>query len=294
MSATESRGWNVPGSAPSRLRVVGAGLSRPGLAVPLALLAAVAALAAFGPLLVRHDPVAQDLLRALEGPSLAHPLGTDHVGRDVASRLAHGAWRSLGLAFACVGVATAAGLALGLIAAYAGRWSDAAIMRLADLMLAFPGILLALLIAGLLGGGVLPLLIGIKLTLWPQFARMARAIALTELGEPHVEAARLAGFPARTILTRHVLPAVLRQTTTLATLGLGAAIMSISALGFLGLGLQPPTPEWGAMISELLPYMAEAPVQMAAPCLAIFVSVLGATLLGQALSESPLDTEAGR
>jgi peptide/nickel transport system permease protein len=257
------------------------------LALPLTLLGLVAALALLGPLLIAHDPIAQDLMRALEGPSLAHPLGTDHVGRDVAARLSHGAARSLGLALSCVTVATGIGLLLGLVAAYAGRWADIAIMRLSDLMLAFPGILLALLIAGFMGGGILPMLIGIKLTLWPQFARMARAIAQGELAQPHVEAARLAGFPAHTILARHVLPAVLRQTTTLATLGLGAAIMSISALGFLGLGLQPPTPEWGAMISEMLPTISEAPVQMAAPCLAIFVTVLGATLLGQAFSEEP-------
>jgi ABC-type dipeptide/oligopeptide/nickel transport system permease subunit len=276
------------------MRTEGGDGLKAGLALPLVLLAAVAGLALFGPLLSPHDPTVQDLLHALEGPSLAHPLGTDHVGRDVFARLAHGAGRSLGIALACVGAATGVGLGLGLIAAYAGRWSDMAIMRLADLMLAFPGILLALLISGFLGGGVLPMLIGIKLTLWPQFARMARAIAQGELKEPHVEAARLAGFPARTLLIRHVLPAVLRQTTTLATLGLGAAIMSISALGFLGLGLQPPTPEWGAMISELLPYISEAPVQMAAPCLAIFVSVLGATLLGQALSETDPGKETER
>lgn len=256
------------------------------LALPLILLGLVAALAILGPVLIPHDPIAQDLMRALEDPSLDHLLGTDHVGRDVAARLVHGAARSLGLALSCVTVATSVGLLLGLVAAYAGRWADIAIMRLSDLMLAFPGILLALLIAGFMGGGILPMLIGIKLTLWPQFARMARAIALGELAQPHVEAARLAGFPAHTILIRHVLPAVLCQTTTLATLGLGAAIMSISALGFLGLGLQPPAPEWGAMISEMLPTMSEAPVQMAAPCLAIFVSVLGATLLGQALAET--------
>lgn len=266
----------------------------PNVAVPAAMLAAIALVALAGPVLVPHDPIAQDLVRALEGPSLAHPFGTDHVGRDMLARVVHGAARSLGIATLCVAAATGVGTLLGLVAAYAGRWSDVAIMRLADLMLAFPGILLALLIAGFLGGGVLPLLIGIKLTLWPQFARMARAIALGELAEPHVEAARLAGFPARTILARHVLPAVLRQTATLATLGLGAAIMSISALGFLGLGLQPPVPEWGAMISELLPYMVEAPVQIGAPCLAIFVSVLAATLLGQALTEDAPDGEATR
>jgi ABC-type dipeptide/oligopeptide/nickel transport system permease subunit len=257
------------------------------LVAPLLLLGGLAALVVIGPLVIPHDPAAQDLVRTLEGPSAQHWLGTDHLGRDIAARLVHGGVRSLGIAVACVGFATGVGVALGLLAAYAGRVADIVIMRLADLMLAFPGILLALLISGFLGGGVLPMLIGIKLALWPQFARMARAIAIGELAQPHVEAARLAGFPALTILRRHVLPPVLRQTVTLATLGLGAAIMSISSLGFLGLGLQPPTPEWGAMISELLPYLAEAPVQMAAPCLAIFLAVLGATLLGQALAEPP-------
>ncbi|HEV2554595.1 MAG TPA: ABC transporter permease [Bosea sp. (in: a-proteobacteria)] len=257
------------------------------LVAPLLLLGGLAALVVIGPLVIPHDPAAQDLVRTLEGPSAQHWFGTDHLGRDIAARLVHGGVRSLGIAVACVGFATGVGVALGLLAAYAGRVADIAIMRLADLMLAFPGILLALLISGFLGGGVLPMLIGIKLALWPQFARMARAIAIGELAQPHVEAARLAGFSALTILRRHVLPPVLRQTVTLATLGLGAAIMSISSLGFLGLGLQPPTPEWGAMISELLPYLAEAPVQMAAPCLAIFLAVLGATLLGQALAEPP-------
>jgi peptide/nickel transport system permease protein len=257
------------------------------LVAPLLLLGGLAALVVIGPLVIPHDPAAQDLVRTLEGPSAQHWFGTDHLGRDIAARLVHGGVRSLGIAVACVGFATGVGVALGLLAAYAGRVADIAIMRLADLMLAFPGILLALLISGFLGGGVLPMLIGIKLALWPQFARMARAIAIGELAQPHVEAARLAGFPALTILRRHVLPPVLRQTVTLATLGLGAAIMSISSLGFLGLGLQPPTPEWGAMISELLPYLAEAPVQMAAPCLAIFLAVLGATMLGQALAETP-------
>jgi peptide/nickel transport system permease protein len=257
------------------------------LVAPLLLLGGLAALVVIGPLVIPHDPAAQDLVRTLEGPSAQHWFGTDHLGRDIAARLAQGGVRSLGIAVACVGFATGVGVALGVLAAYAGRVADIAIMRLADLMLAFPGILLALLISGFLGGGVLPMLIGIKLALWPQFARMARAIAIGELAQPHVEAARLAGFPALTILRRHVLPPVLRQTVTLATLGLGAAIMSISSLGFLGLGLQPPTPEWGAMISELLPYLAEAPVQMAAPCLAIFLAVLGATMLGQALAETP-------
>lgn len=250
-----------------------------------ALLAVMLALALFGPLLASGDPNAQDLMQTVAPPSAAHPLGTDEVGRDVLTRLLHAAPRSLGIALACVIVATGLGVLLGLVAACLGGLADTLIMRLSDLMLAFPGILLALLLAGMLGGGVVPMLIGIKLTLWPQFARMTRAVAIGVLDEAHVEAARLAGFPATTILRRHVLPAVMQQVTPLATLGVGSAVMSISALGFLGLGLQPPTPEWGAMISTLLPYLSEAPVQMAAPCVAIFLAVLGCSLTGQALAD---------
>jgi peptide/nickel transport system permease protein len=157
-------------------------------------------------------------------------------------------------------------------------------MRLADLMLAFPGLLLALLFAGFLGGGVWPMLIGLKLALWPQYARMTEAVASRTWREPHVEAARLAGFGSGHILVHHVLPGVARTVTPLATLGIGAAIMSISALGFLGLGLQPPAPEWGTMINEMLPYLAEGQVQMAAPCAAIFLTVLAFTLAGRALT----------
>jgi ABC-type dipeptide/oligopeptide/nickel transport system permease subunit len=258
----------------------------------VALIVLMGAVALLGPLVCTTDPNAQDLMATLASPSRAHPLGTDHVGRDMLARLLHGAPRSLGLAVACVAGAALPGVALGLVAARAGGVLDTAIMRLADLMLAFPGILLALLLAGFLGGGVAPMLVGLTLTLWPQFARMARAIALSVLAEAHVEAAALASFPSRTIMLRHVLPPVLRHVTVLATLGIGSMIVAISALGFLGLGLQPPTPEWGAMISELLPYLSEAPVQMAAPCLAIFLTVLGCTLIGEAWS-SALDRRHG-
>jgi peptide/nickel transport system permease protein len=270
---------------PGLLRADAAQPWRGAGAIGLSLIAGMALLALLGPLLVSADPAAQDLMRTLEAPSLAHPLGTDHVGRDVLARTVHGAARSIGIALLCVAFATSIGVALGLMAAWRGGWVDAVIMRLADLMLAFPGILLALLLAGFLGGGIVPMLIGIKLTLWPQFARMARNVALGTLAEAHVEAAMLAGFPPRTILLRHVLPPVAQHVMVLATLGVGAAIMSISALGFLGLGLQPPVPEWGAMVSELLPYLSEAPVQMAAPCLGIFLAVLGFTLAGEAWSQ---------
>ncbi|MCA3630424.1 MAG: ABC transporter permease [Methylobacterium sp.] len=247
---------------------------------PLAILAAFAVL---GPFLAPYDPNSQDLLKVMEAPSARHLLGTDHVGRDVLSRVLAGAPHSLGLAVLCVVLAAGIGVMLGLLAANGSRFTRILIMRLADLMLAFPGLLLALLFSGFLGGGIWPMLIGLKLALWPLYARMAEAVATGVLREGHVEAARLAGFPERVILLRHVLPPVLRAILPLATLGVGQAIMSISALGFLGLGLKPPTPEWGAMINELLPFLSEGFVQMAAPCLMIFASVLALTLAGRAL-----------
>jgi peptide/nickel transport system permease protein len=250
-------------------------------------LVVLAGLALTGPFLAPQDPDAQDLMRVMQAPSISHLLGTDHVGRDVLSRVLAGAPHSLGLAVLCVALAASIGVALGLIAANGGNFVRALIMRLADLMLAFPGLLLALLLAGFLGGGIWPLLIGVNLALWPQYARLAEAVATGALREGHVEAARLAGFSEGTILTHHVLPPVLRAVMPLATLGAGQAIMSISALGFLGLGLKPPTPEWGAMINELLPFLAEGSVQMAAPCLMIFVSVLSLTLAGRAIAADP-------
>lgn len=250
-------------------------------------LLALAAVGVLGPFVAPHDPNAQDLLRVMEAPSASHWLGTDQVGRDVLSRALAGAPRSLGLAVLAVALATGVGVALGLVAASGGRLTRMLIMRFADLMLAIPGLLLALLFAGFMGGGVLPMLIGLKLSLWPQYARMSEAVASVVLREPHVEAAQLAGFSRAHIVVHHVLPGVLRTIMPLATLGIGSAIMSISALGFLGLGLQPPTPEWGAMINELLPYLAEGPVQMAAPCCLIFLAVLAFTLAGRALLAQP-------
>lgn len=255
-----------------------------GLRVGLALagLLAASTLAPFW--LPLPDPNRQDLMAVLAPPGAAHLLGTDHLGRDILSRVLHGTPRSLGIALACVASTSVVGVLLGLAAALGGRLADSLVMRLADLVLAFPGLLLALLLAGLTGGGLLPMAIGIQIALWPLFARMARANARVALQETHVEAARLAGFSNGHILRHHLLPPVLRQSVSLAALGVGSAILTISSLGFLGLGLEPPTPEWGAMIGELLPYAPEAPVQILAPCLAIVASVLAFTLVGESIA----------
>jgi ABC-type dipeptide/oligopeptide/nickel transport system permease subunit len=235
---------------------------------------AILAVAASVHLVLPGDPSAQNLSNALAGPSMFHPFGFDHLGRDVFLRVTHAAPLSLGLAALCVLFAYGSGAILGMIAAYRGGLVDALLMRLVDLLLAFPGILLALLLAGFLGGGPGPILFGISLGLMPQFARLSRATAGQVLAEPHVEAAELAGFPVTAILRRHVLPPVFQATLPIAVLSIGGAILSVSSLGFLGLGIRPPTPEWGAMISEMMPYISEAPFQLAAPCLAIFLSVL--------------------
>jgi ABC-type dipeptide/oligopeptide/nickel transport system permease subunit len=247
----------------------------------------LAMLAGLGPFLAPMDPGAQDLMRVMEPPGLQHWLGTDHLGRDVFSRILAGAPVSLGLAALCVTLAATLGTLLGLLAANGGRVRRAAILRAADVTLAFPGLLLALLLAGLFGGGIGPMLAGLNLAMWPQYARMTDATAAAVLRAGHVEAARLAGFAEWIVLAHHVLPPVLRMVLPLATLGIGQAVMSIAALGFLGLGLKPPTPEWGAMINETMPFLAEGIVQALAPCVAIFLSVLLATQGARAAARLP-------
>lgn len=249
---------------------------------PWTLPAVVALLVIAGLLFYPADPYQQDLMRVLHPPSSEHWLGTDHLGRDVMARVLHASYRSIGIAIICVGVSVGVGGALGLTSALVGGVTDTVIMRAADATLALPGIVVALAFAAFFGGGVMPVILGLNLSFWPSFARLSRAIALSTLVENHVEAARMAGFGSLAILRRHLLPPVVIQLSGLVALNIGVAILSISSLGFLGFGLQPPQPEWGAMINELIPYMAEAKAQIAGPCLAIFVTVsLMSFLAGQ-------------
>jgi len=251
----------------------------------IALAGLVALFSALGPFLVTADPDRQLLAAALTPPGADFWLGSDPVGRSLLSRLAHGAWRSLGLAMGCVAVSCALGVGLGLYSAWRGGWVEALAMRAADLVMAFPGLLLALLLSGLLGGGPGPLALGLTVSQWPQFARVTRAAAASVLARPHVEAAILTGHAPRFILIHHVLPVIAPQIAAMASLGVGAAVLAIASLGFLGIGLQAPTAEWGAMVNEMLPYHEEAPLLVWAPSLAIFVSVLALHLLGEGLAE---------
>ena len=231
------------------------------------LLVLIVLFAWLGPLLIDADPARQQLARFLEAPSLAHPLGYDQLGRDMLARLVHGTRLSLSLAVVSVLSAAIPGVLIGLLAAFA------------DAVLALPGRLLVLLLAAFAPGGFWPLYVGISLALWVEYFRVVRAASRILLASPQVEASRLLGFGPGYIVRRHLLPALLPRLFTLMRFGLAGAVLAMSALGFVGVGLQPPTPELGVMMIELLPYYREAPWLLGAPVGVLFLTLLGLLLL---------------
>ena len=250
-----------------------------GSTLGVVLVLSVVAFALVGPLLTTVDPARQILSRALEAPSAEYWLGTDHLGRSVLSRLAHAARLSLGLAALSVLAAATFGAGAGLMAAWLGGWADRVLGGLADAVLAIPGLLLVLLLAAVAPGQPWALFLGLSMAAWVEWFRLTRAAARSLIASPAVEAAGVLGFGWPHILRRHVLPELLPMLGTLAALGLGNAVLAVGALGFVGVGLRPPTPEWGLMMTEMLPYHTEAPVALLAPAVCLFVLVLGAQLI---------------
>jgi peptide/nickel transport system permease protein len=250
-----------------------------------ALLLALIAAAAAAPLLTPHDPLAVDIRNGLAPPSIEHPLGTDHLGRDVLSRLLHGARASLAASGAVVALITAIGTAVGMVAGFYGGWVDRAVTAVMNVLLAFPSFILALVVAGLLGPGVRNVVLGLTLVRWVGCARVVRSLVLSLRERQYVEAARSIGAGPWRILWRHLAPNLLGTVLVLATLDLGATILSLSGLSFIGLGVQLPHPEWGAMLNHSRPYMQTAPRLMLFPGLAITLAVLSANLLGDALRD---------
>ncbi len=243
------------------------------------ILAVIAAFALAGPALVGVDPAAQDLERFLEAPSLAHPLGTDHLGRSMLARLAHAASLSLWLAGLAVASAAIPGTALGILAAWRGGWAERVCVTLADMVLALPGLLLVLLFAAFAPGRFWPLYVGLSLAFWVEYFRVVRARATSLLASPQVEASRLLGFGPLYIVRRHLWPELAPLLGTLASLGAASAVLAMAALGFVGVGVRPPTPELGVMMVELLPYYQEAPWLVAAPVGLLILTVLGLVLV---------------
>ncbi|MEM9797002.1 MAG: ABC transporter permease [Pseudomonadota bacterium] len=243
-------------------------------------------LAVVGPWLAPHDPSAVDIPARLEGPSVVHPLGTDALGRDTLSRLLHGARWSLGLAFVISGLGLLIGTAVGLVAALGGRVADWLVMRATDTFLAFPELVAAVVIAGLLAPGTPSLIFALTVVGWMRYARVARGIGLGLATRGYVVQARLAGLSPLAIARWHYLPSLLPSLTVVWTGMFARAILGISALGFLGFGVQPPHPEWGTMLLDARVHMRATPLLMIWPGLAIVACVLAINLTGDALRDA--------
>ncbi|MBI1966467.1 MAG: ABC transporter permease [Gemmatimonadetes bacterium] len=254
--------------------------------VGLAAVAAVVLLAALAPWLAPADPSRGDLAASLRAPSAANLLGTDAQGRDVLSRVLYGARVSLAVGLVSQGIALLLGITLGLAAGYYGRWVDAAVMRLADVTLAFPSLLLLIAIAAAVQPSLPVVFVVIGVVGWAGMARLVRGQVLQVRALEYVQAARALGASDGRIVARHVLPNVVAPVLVAATLGIGGAIMAEAALSFVGLGAQPPTPSWGAMVAEGRDLLRVAPWVSLVPGLAIGAAVLGVNLLGDGLRDA--------
>lgn len=243
-------------------------------------------LALLGPMFAPHDPTQIDIPNRLSPPSAEWPLGTDALGRDILSRLLFGARSSLGLAFLISVIGLCIGTVAGLLAAQGGKFADWCVMRTTDTFLAFPDLVAAVVIAGVLGAGTGSLIFALTVTGWMRYARVARGIGLSLRTRGYVVQAQLVGLSPMAIARWHYLPSLLPSLTVVWTGMFARAILGISALGFLGFGVQPPMPEWGTMLLDARIHMRSTPLQMIWPGLAVVVCVLAINLSGDALRDA--------
>jgi peptide/nickel transport system permease protein len=233
-----------------------------------------------------YDPIKTNQRLSLEPPSISHLMGTDRFGRDIFSRVVWAGQTSLPIGLVAVGIGVLFGVSLGLLAGYYGGWFDAVSMRAVDLLLAFPGILLALAIIAVLGGGLTNLMIAVGISAIPDYVRITRGTVLSLKEREFVIAARVIGCRGPSIMFRHILPNVMAPLIVLATLGMAAALITGSALSFLGLGIKPPTPEWGNMLAEGREFLQHAWWVAFFPGAAIMLTVLSINLLGDGLRDA--------
>lgn len=250
-----------------------------------ALAVLLVAIAAFSSFIVPYDPYAQDLGLALLPPSLEHPAGTDRYGRDLLSRIVVGAQSSVFSTLALVAIVAAVGTVVGIVSGWSKGKLDAVLMRTSDVFLAFPGLVFALAVASVLGGGMHNAVIALAAISWPKYARIARGLTLAQRKLPYVDAARMSGCTTSALLLRHVLPNVAGPIVVTAVLDIGTMMMELAGLSFLGLGAQPPLAEWGSMMSDSRNLLQTAPWTVLAPGVAIFVTVMVFNLLGDALRD---------
>lgn len=242
--------------------------------------------AIFAPLIAPYDPTAQSIPDRYQAPSSEHLLGTDELGRDIFSRIVYGTRISIQIGIIAVGISLIVGVTLGAVAGYFGRWVDQIIMRIIDIMMAFPSILLAIALVAVLGPNLRNAMIAVGIVGVPQFARIVRSAVLAVKETEYIEAARAIGGKHGRILFSHVLPNSMAPIIVQATLGIGTAILDAAGLSFLGLGAQPPTPEWGAMLNDGRAALQNAPWVVAFPGMAIFLFVLGFNLFGDGLRDA--------
>jgi peptide/nickel transport system permease protein len=252
----------------------------------LAILVFLVLVAAFAPLISPHDPFVQDLGNRLQPLwTEGHLFGTDSLGRDILSRLIYGARITLYIVALVALIAPVAGLLVGTVAGYVGGWTDTVLMRITDIFLAFPRLVLALAFVAALGAGIENAVLAISLTAWPPYARIARAETLTIRSSDYISAIRLQGAGALRIITKHIWPLCISSLIVRVTLDMAGIILAAAGLGFLGLGAQPPSPEWGAMISEGRRFILDHWWVATVPGLAIFTVSLAFNLLGDGLRD---------
>jgi peptide/nickel transport system permease protein len=260
--------------------------NNPTSLVGLAIFLAVILAAVFAPWIWPVDPLEQDVVERLVGPSLAHPLGTDSFGRDVLARLLHAGRISLLIGISSIALAMLVGSAIGIAAGYIGGWFDAMVTSLLDVLLSFPTLLLGLMVVAMLGSSVENLVLAIALTELAPFARVARAPTIALKNRDFIEAGRALGFSDLRLVVVHIIPNLMSDVIVVASLWLAAAIRTEASLSFIGLGVKPPTPTWGGMIREGFENILDAPWLAVAPGLAILITVLGINLLGDGLRDA--------
>jgi peptide/nickel transport system permease protein len=253
--------------------------------VGLSVLVLLAASAVFAPWLAPRDPLSQNLDQDLVAYSSSHPLGTDKLGRDILSRIIYGGRVSLLVGIAAVALSSMIGVAIGSLSGYFGGWVDQLLMRLIDILMAFPGILLAIAFTAVLGPGLDHVVLALCLIGWTGYARLVRGEILTLRERDFIHAARALGGRPRRVILRHLLPNLLPPLMIQATFGLAAAIVAEGSLSFLGLGVEPPTPSWGSMLNDGRQFLLVAPHLTTYPGLALMITVLALNLVGDALQD---------
>jgi peptide/nickel transport system permease protein len=241
--------------------------------------------AAFAAEIVPYDPYAQDLMKALQPPSPEHLLGTDRYGRDMLSRVIMGGQTTIFSALLLVGIVTIVGTLVGVFCGYKGGKIDSLIMRVSDVFLAFPGMVFAIAVAGVLGGGIINAVVALACISWPKFARLARGQVLAIKNMPYISAAKLSGSRPTKIVFNHMLPNITGPILVTATLDIGTMMMELAGLSFLGLGAMPPIAEWGSMMSDGRSMLQTSPWVILAPGCAIFISVMLFNLLGDTVRD---------